>query len=316
MQQTEYKPTVSVIIPTYNRAHLIGRAIQSVLDQTYPDFEIIVVDDASTDNTKEVISEFQNGDERIRYIRLDNNKGGAAARNTGINAAQGVYIAFQDSDDEWFPDKLRKQMTLFTTAPKEVGVVYTGFWRIENGNKIYIPWSWVIKKNGNVHKELLNGNFITTQSIVTRKECLEKAGMFDESLPRLQDWELAIRLSLYYHFMCIDEPLVNSFYSIESISANDKALVKAMKIVLLKHFDKFARDKKPLSKIYLNIGKIMSLNGDFINGKYYLMKAIKVNPLSVKNILIMILSLLGQNVFNKLILNYQNWKLNGAYIRH
>jgi len=93
-------PKVSVIIPTYNRAHLIGRAIQSVLNQTYQDFELIVVDDGSTDNTNEVIKEFSQKDKRILYIKHDKNKGGSAARNTGIKAARGEYIAFQDSDDE------------------------------------------------------------------------------------------------------------------------------------------------------------------------------------------------------------------------
>jgi len=94
----EKNPTVSVIIPTYNRAHTIGRAIKSVLNQTYQDFEIIVVDDGSTDNTEEVVKSFR--DKRIRYIQHKKNKGAAAARNTGIKSAKGKYIAFQDSDDD------------------------------------------------------------------------------------------------------------------------------------------------------------------------------------------------------------------------
>ena len=109
----EKNPTVSIIIPTYNRAHLIGRAIQSVLNQTYQNFEIIVVDDGSTDNTEEMIKEFQKHDKRIKYIRHEKNRGGAAARNTGIKVARGEYIAFQDSDDEWLPEKLEKQMDVF-----------------------------------------------------------------------------------------------------------------------------------------------------------------------------------------------------------
>lgn len=117
------RPTVSVILPTYNRAHLLERAIQSVLDQTYPDFEIIVVDDASIDNTVNIIKGIIN--ERIRYIRHEKNKGAAAARNTGIKLAKGKYIAFQDSDDEWLRDKLEKQIKIFETVSPEVGVVYT-----------------------------------------------------------------------------------------------------------------------------------------------------------------------------------------------
>jgi len=97
-------PRISVIIPSYNRANTIGRAIQSALSQSYQDFEIIVIDDGSTDHTEEVIRSFQ--DSRIRYIRHNRNRGGSAARNTGIHAARGEYIAFLDSDDEWLPQKL------------------------------------------------------------------------------------------------------------------------------------------------------------------------------------------------------------------
>lgn len=107
IEKSEKIPTVSVVIPTYNRAHLVGRAIQSVLNQTYQDFEIIVVDDGSTDNTEEVVKSFN--DPRIRYIRHDQNRGGSAARNTGIKMARGEYIAFQDSDDEWLPEKLESR---------------------------------------------------------------------------------------------------------------------------------------------------------------------------------------------------------------
>ena len=104
-------PGISVIIPTYNRAHLISRSAKSVLAQTYPDFELIIVDDGSGDNTEEIIEAL--ADPRIRYLRHESNRGVSAARNTGIRAARGDYIAFQDSDDEWLPQKLEKQLGLF-----------------------------------------------------------------------------------------------------------------------------------------------------------------------------------------------------------
>ena len=126
-------PTVSIIIPTYNREQLLGRAIKSVLAQTYQDFELIIVDDGSTDNTERLVKSFNS--EKTRYIRHRKNKGPAAARNTGIRSAKGDYIAFQDSDDEWMPEKLEKQMRAFTTAPPEVGVVYTSYYSTINKGK-------------------------------------------------------------------------------------------------------------------------------------------------------------------------------------
>ena len=276
---SEKNPTVSVIIPTYNRAHLIGRAIQSVLNQTYRDFEIIVVDDGSTDNTEEVIKSFS--DERIRYIKHKENKGAAAARNTGIKTARGKFIAFQDSDDEWLPEKLEKQMKVFETAPPEVGIVYTGFWRFENNKKIYIPFSWVKQKEGNIHEELLKGNFIGTPAALVRKECFEKAGMFDEKLPGLEDWELFIRLSKYYNFKCVDEPLLVSYYTSNSISANNEAYIKTLKLILSKHFNDFAKNKKLLSGHYFSLGvNLYYSSGNFEEGKNYLIKAVKIHYLS------------------------------------
>lgn len=301
-------PTVSVIIPTYNRAHLLGRAIQSVLDQTYQDFELIIVDDGSKDNTEEIIKKFQERDNRIKYIRHEKNKGGSAARNTGIKAARGEYIAFQDSDDEWLQEKLEKQMVVFKSVPTEVGIVYTGFLRIENDKENYIPSSWVIKKEGNIHNELLRGNFVTTQSIVARKECFEKAGMFDESLPRLQDWELVIRLSKYYDFKCIDEPLLTSPFTPDSISANNDAFIKAFELILTKHFKDFNDYKKILAKHYFSVGINLCLNNNFEKGRNYLIKAVNIYPYNMKHLLITLVSFLGQNFFCRTVKIYRKLK--------
>ncbi|MCK5177967.1 MAG: glycosyltransferase family 2 protein, partial [Candidatus Omnitrophica bacterium] len=116
---------VSVIMPVYNTKTYLGTALDSVLKQSWVDFEIIIVDDGSTDNTKKLANDFN--DERIRYVRHEQNKGEAASRNTGIKLAKGDYIASQDSDDEWLPGKLARQVEVFENSPPEVGVVYTGF---------------------------------------------------------------------------------------------------------------------------------------------------------------------------------------------
>ncbi len=305
-------PKVSVIIPTHNRSHLISRSIQSVLNQTYQDFEIIIVDDGSTDNTEEIIKEFQEQNKRIRYIRHKENKGGAAARNTGIRAAQGEYVAFQDSDDEWLPEKLDKQMKLFENVSREVGVVYTGVWRIENNKKNYIPFSYITKKEGNIHKELLRGNFVTTQAAIVRKECFKKEEMFDEALPRLQDWELFIRLSKSYKFKCIDEALVVSYFTSNSISANQDALLKAFKLILEKHFQDLLKRRKILAKFHYTIGDLLCKSGKMKEGKEYLLKAIKLNPFNIKFLLVALVSFLGQRVYKKMVKVYQGIQGNNA----
>ncbi|HEC65389.1 MAG TPA: glycosyltransferase family 2 protein [bacterium] len=299
MTKTRNNPTVSVVIPTYNRAHLIGRAIQSVLDQTYQDFEIIVVDDGSRDNTCEVINDFD--DERIRYIRHQGNRGGAVARNTGIKAARGEYTAFQDSDDEWLPEKLKKQMEIFKNVSSKVGVVYTGFWKLGNNKKIYKPQSWVTQKEGDIHKELLNGNFVTTQSAVVKKTCFRKTGMFDERLPCLQDWELWIRISKYYHFKCIDEPLLVSYYTPDSIYADKDARIVALELILEKHFGDFKKNRRSLASYQYSIGNLLRENGKTSQAKGYFLRALKSYPLNSKYLVGALVLLFGENTYNRVV---------------
>ena len=268
-------PHVSVIIPTYNRASLLGRSIKSVLSQTFQDFEIIVVDDASVDNTEEVVRII--GDPRILYLKHETNSGGSAARNTGIKAARGDFIAFQDSDDEWLPEKLEKQIKIMADAPPNVGVVYTGFWRIQGDKKEYIPGPEVQVKEGNIHRELLKGNFVTTQVVVVKKECFEKAGMFDETLPRLQDWELFLRIAKHFEFRYVPEPLVNSFYTEDSISSNPKALIEAFEITLKKNLEEYKVNQPLYAGRLLYLSNLYRLDNNMKRSRQCLIEAIKAN---------------------------------------
>jgi len=280
MARTEDKPTVSVIIPTYNREQLIARSLKSVLSQTYQDFEIIIVDDGSTDNTEEVVSSFN--DDRIRYIRHEENKGEAAARNTGIKAARGDYIAYQDSDDEWFPEKLAKQIELLEDASPEVGVIYTGFWKTENHRRTYIPFSWVSQKNGDIHKELLKGNFIGSPVVLVKKECFSEVGLFDERLRNLVDWEMWLRISKHYHFRYVDEPLVVAHYDSDNVSDNPNSLIDALGLVLEKNRDEFEAEKKLLAKHWVDIGSLLVAKGRVKKGRRYIINALRLYPFSMR----------------------------------
>jgi glycosyltransferase involved in cell wall biosynthesis len=290
-------PKVSIVLPTYNRANLIGRSIQSLLNQTYKDFEIIVVDDFSSDNTEEIVKKID--DPCIHYFRHKANLGAAAARNTGIKLSKGEFIAFQDSDDEWIKDKLEKQIYVFYSEYENIGVVYTKFCRIMDNKKIYIPSKFDKKREGYIEEQLLHGSFIGTPTILAKKACLEKIGGFDESLLALEDWELVIRLSKYYQFKFIDEPLVISYSTPISISSNKKLQLEAYEKIIEKHKLDMLENKELLSKHFFAIGNLLCQNKDLKPGRPYLLEAIKKQPFNFKYLFAGFLSLFGKNVYSK-----------------
>lgn len=184
-------PTISVVIPTYNRAGMVGAAIQSVLEQTYSDWELIVVDDGSQDNTAEVVAGY--ADSRIRYIYQENRKL-PGARNTGIQASQGDYVAFLDSDDLFLPDKLRLQATILATKV-DVGLVASGWSEVDSHGQILrtlLPWQ-LRRELGFSH--WLYGCPFIVPSVLMRRTWLDTAGLFDEEQHYVEDWDLWLRLA-------------------------------------------------------------------------------------------------------------------------
>jgi len=299
---TAKNPTVSVVIPTYNRAHLLGRAIQSVLNQTYQDFELIVVDDGSSDNTEEVVTNF--ADPRINYLRHEQNRGAATARNTAIKTARGEYIAFLDSDDEWLPEKLDKQMKVFRNVPSRVGVVYTDLWTIsEDGQRKYWHSSRVMPEDGIIYEHLIGDRLtgISMPSIVLRRECFTRVGMFDEEFPRLIDRDLFIRLSRHYYFYHIAEALVNYYQTGKRISSDDRLLIKAQKLLLEKYYDDIAKNRKSLARRQYVIGSLLCQNGEVDQGRDYLLEAVRLYPLSIRYLIAAILSLFGERAYNTVV---------------
>lgn len=201
---------VSIVVPTYNREHVIERALRSILKQTYSAYEVIVVDDGSRDQTESVVSGLQ--DSRIRYIALDKNQGVAHARNVGIQAAKYDYIAFLDSDDEWLPDKLELQMEKMQHSSEEFGMVYCrmGGLRRDGKGRFVCPYQGYGKEvlEGNLFNRLLLQNVIGTPSMIVRRECLEQAGGFKETLHCLEDWELILRIAKHWKIGFVDKVLV------------------------------------------------------------------------------------------------------------
>lgn len=293
-------PKVSVILTTYNRAVFISRAIKSVLNQTYKDFELIVVDDGSTDNTERVLRRFS--DERIYYTKHKVNKGAAAARNTGLKLAKGELIAFQDSDDEWLPHKLQRQIEVFKKLPPRIGVVYSNMKPIA-GDGVCTSWEAVrvMPDDGIVYRQfLLNFRGLRLQigTSMIRGECFENVGGFDERLPRFIDIELFIRISKYYYFYYIDEPLVNCYRTPGSITDSAVGFVKGEELILNKYMKDLSEDSKIFADILYDVGNGLCLLGDVKKGKSYLLKALRLYPWRFKYLAATLASILGKTVFN------------------
>lgn len=202
-------PLVSVIIPTYNRITTLPRAMDSVLNQTYGNLELIVVDDGSTDGTQEYVRGVS--DKRVRYVKGDGNRGPAAARNLGVKLARGEYIAFQDSDDEWHLDKLEKQMPVLLDSQQENGMVYCKFTRYHGQTRQDVMPPEMIPancKHGNIHPVLLLQPLIGTPTMVIKKEYFLQVGGFNEGLKTFEDYEFTVRFSQCHPMGFVEESLV------------------------------------------------------------------------------------------------------------
>jgi len=223
-------PMVSVVIPTFNRALMTCRAIQSVFNQSFNNYEIIVVDDGSTDNTSEVIKKKWNG--KITYIRYQNNKGGSYARNIGIKKSRGRYIAFLDSDDEWLPLKLEKQVDFFEKCKPLVGAVYCLYYKKKDILKKFNSK----KEHGYVYYVLLSGWCPSiTSSIMIRNEVFKQGKKFDETLTSFQDYDLWIRIAKEWEFEVVREHLViNHEHQENRVGINLGPRLKGLKLFLNK----------------------------------------------------------------------------------
>ena len=201
-------PEISIIVPTRNRAKLIPRAINSILRQTYKNFEIIIVDGHSTDNTKAVIDSYH--DPRIRYFLQEIPKNGAQATNEGIAKAKGKYIAFLDDDDEWLPEKLAKQVSLINSLPEEYGMVYC-WMDYFNGEGHIIHQTHPILRGNIFEKVLLTESIGGTPTYLVRKAVIDAVGGFDTNLVYGDDGEFIRRIAKYYKVEFVPEVLAKVY---------------------------------------------------------------------------------------------------------
>jgi len=271
-----YGQLVSVVIPVYNRIESLQRSVKSVLEQTYAYLEVIIVDDGSETDTGSIVRSV--GDGRIRFVQHKVNRGAAAARNTGIEVAQGNWIAFLDSDDWWNEKKIEIQLKVIETADSDLGVVFCGS-KLHFGpaakSQVELP-----EQDLDLRVRLARENCIPggTSTPIVRGSLLREVGGFDEGYPSCQDWELWLRLSQICDFKGIREPLTNMDISgSDRISANYEVAQAGHERILKMYRDRIERAGF-LADHWFRLGRICAAQGDMQAARSYFLRAVSEKP--------------------------------------
>jgi glycosyltransferase involved in cell wall biosynthesis len=281
-------PAVSVVLPAFNRAGTIRAAVESVLRQTFADFELIVVDDGSTDGTLAALDGI--ADPRLRRIAHPRNLGVSAARNSGLREARATWVAFQDSDDEWLPRKLEKQMACLAEADTACVACYCGMLWVNRPlgaapgrvRPLYVPAPSLVAVAGDVLPTLLQASLASTQTLVVRRTVLEEIGGFDESLPALVDWDCALRLAARGPFAFVDEPLVLQFLSDNSITRFRDRRLRARSMIVRKHAALFAARPDLLALQYRGIAADARRLGEIATARAAIGEACRLRPFDLR----------------------------------
>lgn len=281
MSLTAENPKVSVIIPTFNHALFLRETIRSVLAQTYHDFEIIVVDDGSTDDTPQVVAEFGNA---VHYIRQEN-RGLAGARNTGIRAARGEFIGLLDADDIWMPEHLASMLPPFESN-REVGAVYCGWQYMDaTGNPLpRININVVPPKQA--FEKMVRMDFLIPSGVLVRRECFDVLGLFDENMRAAQgseDWDMWLRLLPKYKMIGLPRALVKYRTYSESMSTNWEGMEQSKRYVIAKHFGPEEEGGPRIRRIAyggLNLSSALThfQHREVARGRFFLRRAFLIHP--------------------------------------
>lgn len=251
-------------MPTYNRGNVIHKAINSVINQSYSNWELIIIDDGSTDNTKEVVRYYLEKDLRIKFVSNSLNKGANACRNQGATLANGKYLAFIDSDNQWYKDKLIKQLEIIEDSSLNIDFVYSKEEVIDEKFVTIVPRRAYSMEE--LRKVLPLKNVVDTSTVLMKKAIFFSVGGFDENMPRFQDWELFFRIVVVYGYngICVNEVLNKNILQSDSITKSNKKLVDGILSMIKKH------------KAYLNdINLISSLFSSANNEVSYTIQKIK-----------------------------------------
>lgn len=264
---------ISVIIPTHNRPKLLVQAVRSVLAQTYHDLEVIIVDDGMEQRAAEVVGRIN--DPRARYIAHDRELGGSAARNTGVKAAHGDYIAFLDDDDQWLPQKLEVQMAQFEQSPADVGFCVCAVTNVYDDHEE----NSVVPDGVGNYFDLALGNFrgFLTVTLIIKKYVLDDVGGFNESLPSHQETDLILRIAKKYKGVLISQPLVrvNMKGGHQRTGSNVTRKIAGREMILKKYFDDFKKDPDLLALNYFWLGLLYRKNKQYNEARKRFVQAMK-----------------------------------------
>ncbi len=294
---------VSIIIPTYNSSKFIYRTVESVLNQTYDNFELIIIDDASSDNTVSIIKEFIKKDKRIRLIERDKNSGGPAKpTNEGLKKAKGDFIAFLDADDHWLPDKLKKQMEVLRSANENVGAVVCMALLVFSDRYSAPQFSYPL--DGNVLKATLCAQFFFNFSILLmKKEVLDKVGFLDENFRLAADQDYFIRISRNTSFIFLSQELVKYSMHSGNISRDPKLAqcsASDLEMLISKHHDIFLQNPDCYHRRLVHLGRTLISAGEFRKARDILKKSINIYPLSLTSWFYFFLSFSGTKLYKSI----------------
>lgn len=292
-------PTVSVIVPAYNCPDLLAEALQSVRAQTYADYEVIVVDDGSDDETWRVARELAEGWPKLRAVRIEH-RGLAAARNRGIAEMTGEWIALLDADDLWRGDKLQRCMDYLAAHP-ELSIVYTPMAPVGADGE---PIRGHCKPchAGKLTERLFHSIFVHDPAAVFHKRVIERCGGFDESLPVCVGHEFWLRVSTEFEFGLIDEPLALRRWSEGSLTRSNRSRGRRVKADMLErfYFERGGRDlvapgpaMRRLSRVHYSAGKILLKERNCTDARHHLAKAIRYSRANLKAYPLYLASRLG-----------------------
>ena len=297
-------PRISVVIPTYNRASTLKRAIQSVLSQSFNDLELLVVDDASTDTTADVVKKFS--DPRLRYLPSQERLGVSRARNIGIQNARGELVAFQDSDDEWRVEKLERQVNAYDAGGPDVALVVCGDLVTNQYSMSYLG---VASEDAVVD--------VSAMAVLRMPPCpcwlanrsaLLEAGAFDEQINCFEDWELSLRLLPRGRILMVNEPLVLRQKTPGSLFSQERNYIHNLDRILDRH-QQLLKKHPTIWAHYCNlIGQTECQYGSCSVGRAWFRKALIAYPLAPRSWINLACSLFGSAFFRTYVSVARWWR--------